>query len=243
MRELEQRWPDWIGELRSTQMAIDARKANATDVEARFEEIEVWHPRRAACLCAQCPHDLPPRTCWPNGRASCPWRAHADACTCMHAQERLSGVRSSSPKVREVLKRVERMESSGFSSGGAQRSGGGVAASGVTVDQAEEIARALHKLMAELTDMRSTMRVQRHQLESLQGDEGARVAAMDSVRVHEPRAKGLAPRRVAFTSRIPHRTSHIAHPTSHIPFDAHRWRRGCGKLAGWPRSTPAISSP
>ena len=40
VRELEQRWPEWVAELRAAHAATEARKANASEVNARFEEIE-----------------------------------------------------------------------------------------------------------------------------------------------------------------------------------------------------------
>lgn len=40
VKELEQRWPDWVSELREQQAALSVRKANASEVSDRMDEIE-----------------------------------------------------------------------------------------------------------------------------------------------------------------------------------------------------------
>ena len=40
VRELEQRWPEWVSELREAQAGLSLRKANASEVNERLEEAE-----------------------------------------------------------------------------------------------------------------------------------------------------------------------------------------------------------
>lgn len=51
VRELEQRWPDWVSELREQQATLSTRKANAAEVNERLDEVE----SRVASLARQYP--------------------------------------------------------------------------------------------------------------------------------------------------------------------------------------------
>lgn len=55
VRELEQRWPDWVTELREQQTTLSTRKANASEVNERLDEVE----SRIASLARQMAHSMP----------------------------------------------------------------------------------------------------------------------------------------------------------------------------------------
>ena len=55
VRELEQRWPEWVAELREQQTTLSVRKANAAEVNERLEEMEM----QLGSLTRQMTHSMP----------------------------------------------------------------------------------------------------------------------------------------------------------------------------------------